>query len=256
MALLQIEDLSLGYGSKTIFKDINASEEEGCLISLLGSNGRGKSTLLRTIARLEEIYEPSKGKILYNGKEASAYSKKEMSQMVSFVSPVTERAPYLKVKDLVSINSYYRTDWMGSISKSEEEKILKALKMVGLEGFEERECTSLSDGEFQRATIAGAIVQDSRIILLDEPTAFLDIANKYLITGLLKTIAEKKLIIFSTHDLQLALQVCDRLWVMTSEGFFCGSPAQLTENGQIEKMFDVEGVRFDKEKQSFVPTKQ
>ena len=126
---------------------------------------------------------------------------------------------------------------------------------MGLEGFSQRDCTSLSDGEYQRATIAGALVQDSRIILLDEPTAFLDIANKFLVTRLLKKIAHKgngrKLIIFSTHDLQLALQVCDRLWVMASDGFYTGTPHQMIESGRIEKMFDVEGVSFDKQKMMF-----
>ena len=255
MALLSISNLCLGYGEKEIFSGINAVENQGQLIALLGSNGRGKSTLLRTVAGLEEIWNASgQGEILYDGKPLKDYSRKEVSSLVSFVSPLSQRAGYLKVRDFVGINSYFRTNWLGMTDSEEEERIVKALEMVGLSGFEDRYCTSLSDGEFQRATIAGALVQDSRIILLDEPTAFLDVANKFLITRLLKRIAEEsgKLIIFSTHDLQLSLQMCSRLWVMTSEGFFSGETADILGNGKIEKMFDVEGVRFDKGKMMFV----
>ena len=259
MPLLRISNLSLGYGDKEIFSGISASEDEGQLIALLGSNGRGKSTLLRTIAGLENIWAVNKEsgeKILYDGKPLSGFTKKEASAMVSFVSPLTDRTKFLSVKDMVGINSYFRTNWIGTSNTSEEKKIGDALEMVGLRGFEDRDCSSLSDGEFQRATIAGAIVQDSRIILLDEPTAFLDVANKFLVTRLLKQIAhrdgDQKLIVFSTHDLQLALQICDKLWIMTEEGFFCGTPHKMIEEGTIDKMFDVEGMVFDRQKMMFV----
>ena len=254
MPLLSVSKLSLGYGDKQVFAGINACEDDGCLIALLGSNGRGKSTLLRTIAGLENIW--GSGSILYNGKTLDSYSRKEASSLVSFVSPLADRTKFLSVKDLAAINSYFRTNWIGASDPAEEKRVQEALKMVGMEGFQDRDCTSLSDGEFQRATIAGAIVQDSRIILLDEPTAFLDVANKFLVTRLLKQIAHKdgnrKLIVFSTHDLQLALQICDRLWIMTEEGFFSGSVDQMTESGAIDKMFDVEGLAFDREKMMFV----
>ena len=254
MPLLSVSKLSLGYGEKEIFSGRNACEDEGCLIALLGSNGRGKSTLLRTIAGLENIW--GSGSILYNGKTLDSYSRKEASSLVSFVSPLADRTKFLSVKDLAAINSYFRTNWIGASDPAEEKRVREALKMVGLEGFEDRDCTSLSDGEFQRATIAGAIVQDSRIILLDEPTAFLDVANKFLATRLLKQIAHKegnrKLIVFSTHDLQLALQICDRLWIMTEEGFFSGDVKEMTESGAIDKMFDVEGLSFDRGKMMFV----
>ena len=258
MSLLKINNLSLGYGEKRIFSGINACEDDGCLIALLGSNGRGKSTLLRTVAGLDNIWNSSENKdtsVLYDGKPLNEYSRKETSALVSFVSPLSDRTKYLSVKDMVAISSYWRTNWIGASNPEEEKRIEEALEMVGLKGFSGRDCTSLSDGEYQRATIAGALVQDSRIILLDEPTAFLDVANKFLVTRLLKNIAhrdqDKKLIIFSTHDLQLALQICDKLWVMTSDGFFTGTPDQMIECGKIEKMFDVEGVKFDRQKMMF-----
>ena len=261
MPLLEINSLSLGYGTREIFRGIDAREDAGVLIALLGPNGKGKSTLLRTIAGLEKVWKKDKagktnGDIFIEGKPIEDYSGRQASSMVSFVGTLTDRARFLSVKDMVGINSYFRTNWTGSLNRSEEERISKALEMVGLEGFEERECSSLSDGEFQRVAIAGALVQDSSIILLDEPTAFLDVANKFLVTRLLKDIAHntenRKLIIFSTHDLQLALQSCDRLWIMTSEGFFCGSAGQMIKEGVLDKMFDVEGMAFDPQRMMFV----
>jgi iron complex transport system ATP-binding protein len=263
--LLKIENLTLGFGEKVIFRDINVSEENGRFVALAGSNGRGKSTLLKTLAGLGSIYNKKlinnpdslqhskEGSILYKGKKIEQYTKKEFSSLVSFVFPNGRRTNNLSVKDMLSIYCYYRTNWIGAPGEDEEKKISKALEQVGLSGFENRNSASLSDGEYQRVTIAGALVQDSEIILLDEPTAFLDIANKFMITHLLKEIAHAngKLIIFSTHDLQLALDMCNRLWLMTESGFYSGEPEPLMNNGTMDKMFNVPGLIFDKNIKSF-----
>jgi iron complex transport system ATP-binding protein len=262
--LLKIENLTLGYGEKVIFRDINASEEGGRMVALIGSNGRGKSTLLKTLAGLENIYctpgslqQKRESHILYSGKTIGHYTKKDFSSLVSFVFPNGRRTNNLSVKDMLSIYCYYRTNWIGTPGQSEEIKITRALEQVGLSGFENRNSTSLSDGEYQRVTIAGALVQDSKIILLDEPTAFLDVANKFLITRLLKDISHSgdKLIIFSTHDLQLAMNVCDVLWVMTEDGFYSGKPQEIADNGIMDKMFKIQGVKFDKSLKTFIFSK-
>ena len=124
---------------------------------------------------------------------------------------------------------------------------------MGLAGFENRNSFELSDGEYQRATIAAAIVQDSRIIILDEPTAFLDIANRFNITQLLQKIAHEwgKLIIFSTHDLQLAIDMCDKIWLMTADRFYDNTPHQLMDCGAFEKLFDDPRMVFNKTTRSF-----
>jgi iron complex transport system ATP-binding protein len=263
--LLKIENLTLGFGEKVIFRNINASEENGSFIALIGSNGRGKSTLLKTLAGLGPIYNKKlinnpdslqhsgEGSILYKGKKIEQYTKKEFSSLVSFVFPNGRRTNNLSVKDMLSIYCYYRTNWIGAPGEDEERKISKALEQVGLPGFENRNSASLSDGEYQRVTIAGALVQDSEIILLDEPTAFLDVANKFTITNLLKEIARasRKLIIFSTHDLQLAIGMCDRLWIMAEDGFYTGEPQQLIAEGIMDKMFKVPGLTFDKTLKNF-----
>lgn len=270
--LIEIKNLALGFNNdsreKVIFENINASASAGELIALIGSNGRGKSTLLKSIAGLIPIFRKqnsrssdsnntssagTNGQILYNGRMIEEFSHKELSQMISFVASHTERANHLKVKDMLSINCYYKTNWLGTITESDNRKISDALAMVGLAGFEERNSFGLSDGEYQRATIAAAIVQDSSIIILDEPTAFLDIANRFIITKLLQDIAHKtgKLILFSTHDLQLAIDMCDKIWLMATDGFYDSTPASLMESGAFEKLFTNSNMRFNKETRSF-----
>lgn len=270
--LIEIKNLALGFNNdsreKVIFENINASASAGELIALIGSNGRGKSTLLKSIAGLIPIFRKqnsrssdsnntssagTNGQILYNGRMIEEFSHKELSQMISFVASHTERANHLSVKDMLSINCYYKTNWLGTITESDNNRISEALAMVGLAGFEERNSFGLSDGEYQRATIAAAIVQDSSIIILDEPTAFLDIANRFIITKLLQEIAHKtgKLIIFSTHDLQLAIDMCDKIWLMASDGFYNDTPASLMESGAFEKLFTNSSMRFNKETRSF-----
>ncbi len=257
MHLLEVNNLSLGYGSETIFSNIDIQEDSGKIIALLGSNGRGKSTLLRTLAGLEPIFS---GEIFYDSVPLKKMNREQMSSMVSFVAPTIQKTEYLSVEGMLSINTYHRTNWLGTLTEKEKERIAGSLDRVGLQGFLQRECNSLSDGEYQRVTIAGALVQDSKIILLDEPTAFLDIANKFLISRLLKQIAhsENKLVIFSTHDLRLAMEICDKLWVMTPDGFFTGTPSELSSSSNddskcvIERMFNVSGVHFDPKIKSFI----
>lgn len=255
--LLDIGGLRLGFkdgnSTKVIFSGIDASASAGEIVALIGSNGRGKSTLLRTLTGLQPVFGDDAGRILYNGKRIEEFSNRELSQLISFVSSRTERANHLSVKDMLAINCYYKTNWLGNITDSDSGRISQALELVGLAGFEERNSFELSDGEYQRATIAAAIVQDSRIIILDEPTAFLDIANRFTITKLLQKIAHEwgKLIIFSTHDLQLAIDMCDKIWLMTSEGFYNDIPQHLMECGAFEKLFDDPGMVFNKTTRSF-----
>ncbi len=262
--LLEISALDLGFrngkggkggkGDKVIFRGINGCAGAGEVIALIGSNGKGKSTLLRTLVGLQKIFDAHKnGKILYRGKEIGNFSNKELSEMIAFVSSRTERTNHLSVKDMLSINCYYRTNWLGNIAETDNERISRALELVGLAGFEERNSFDLSDGEYQRATIAAAIVQDPQIIILDEPTAFLDIANRFIITKLLQKIAHEwgKLVIFSTHDLQLAIDMCDKIWLMAGEKFYDDAPKKLMDCGAFDKLFDDDRMVFNKQTKSF-----
>jgi iron complex transport system ATP-binding protein len=241
--ILVIENLCLGY-NKLIYREINASANTNEIIAVIGPNGIGKSTLLKSIAGIQKYYS---GTIRVLNKEIRSYSPNKLAEQLSFVPSLSTRAKNFSLFDMVATSCYNRTNWLGKISEQDYDFIYSTLKRVGLEGYAERDSSQLSDGEFQRAAIARSLVQDSKIILLDEPTAFLDIANKITITRLLKEIAvqENKTILFSTHDLHQALKICDKIWIMGHNRFFCGEPHSLIEKGAFDKIFKDSSLKFD-----------
>lgn len=255
---LEIKSLELKVGSgresRVIFSGIDAVAEKAQFIALVGANGKGKSTLLKTISGILPKY--GNGEILFAGRPLEEYPTREKSEIFSFVGAGSPRAKNLSVRGLMSINRYYKTNWLGTIKEEDRQKISKALEMVSLSGFEERDSSVLSDGEYQRVTIAAAIAQDTECIILDEPTAFLDIANRFLVTKLLRDIAHKsgRCVIFSTHDLQSALQMCDRIWVMASDGFYDDTPGRLMEHDVFNRIFDRQEIVFNKVTRSFETT--
>lgn len=253
--IVEIKSLNLcvkeGKEEKVIFSDINAAACSSQFIALIGANGKGKSTLLKTISGI--LPNCGGGEILFRNKAIESYGRKERSSLLAFVGANNPRAKNLTVRGVLSINRYYKTNWLGSIKQEDEKRISEALEMVSLAGFEERDSSVLSDGEYQRVTIAGAIAQDTEAIILDEPTAFLDIANRFLITRLLRDIAHKsnKCIIFSTHDLQTAIQMCDKIWVMAGDGFYDDTPEKLMEQDIFNKIFDGQRIVFNRTTRSF-----
>lgn len=242
-SVLALEKLCLGY-NKVIYREINADACKNEIIALVGPNGVGKSTLLKSIAGIQRYHS---GTIKILNKDIRSYAPNKLAEQLSFVPSQSPRAKNFSLFDMVSTSCYNRTNWLGKISEQDYDFIYSTLKKVGLDGFAERDSSKLSDGEFQRAAIARSLVQDSQIILLDEPTAFLDIANKITITRLLKEIAEQenKTIIFSTHDLQHALKICDKIWIMGHSQFFSGEPAYLIEKGAFEHLFKDSSLKFD-----------
>ena len=236
-----VENLSLGYsgssnGAGEIFPPFSLTADSSQLIALVGRNGAGKSTFLRTLAGLQNIFS---GKIYINNKSVEKLSRKEYADNVSFVSTETVRVMHLKVFDLVALGRYAYTNLLGNLSISDEKIILESLKMVGMSNFIWRNVSELSDGERQRVMIARALVQDTPIMLFDEPTAFLDIPNKYEIILLLGSLAREKskTIIFATHDLNIALQIADKIWFMTNGKMHDGTPAQLLQTNTFDEMF-------------------
>ncbi len=240
--ILKLINVSLGY-NKVIYRGINACASAGEMIAVVGANGMGKSTLLRSISG---ILRYMGGEIRIFDKPAESYSPAKLARHVSFVpsrSPVTKN---LSLFDMVATGCYGKSDWLGQISEADRERVVNTLALVGLNGLEERDSSGLSDGEFQRAAIARSFVQDSNIILMDEPTAFLDIANKITITKLLKEIAvnENKTIIYSTHDLIQAIKSCDKIWILGQNSFYEGDPISLKEKGAFDQMFKDPSFKF------------
>ena len=229
--ILDILDVSVGYSrNKPLFEHINAQLVSGTVTGLLGPNGIGKSTLLKTIAGL---LPPLKGSVRHG-------ESGQKNNFCAFVPSQPLRAAHFSVWDTVSTGRYRYTNWLGIEDPEGKQIVENVLERTGIKHLAERNSASLSDGEFHRVAIARALVQDTPLILLDEPTAFLDIANKRSIGLLLRKLAleEDKGILFSTHDLSLAMEHCDYFWIMTPEGeLHRGTPARMQEKGIIDRLY-------------------
>lgn len=249
--VIRIENLSLGYGNREIFSGIDADLQAGALAALIGANGAGKSTLLRTIAALEPVRS---GRVLLSGESYDSLRRRRIAEQIAFVPSMPSRAANMSVSEMLATNCYFRSGVLGNVGRRDRDLIVDALGAVSLDGFGDRDICSLSDGEFQRAAIAGAVVKDGQAILLDEPTAFLDAANKVVVTGLLRDIAHSrgKAVLFSTHDIALALESADILWLMCADGsFYQKTPQEAISRGVLNKIFKISDIRFDPIRRAF-----
>ena len=211
--MITLKQLTLGFNSRTLLNNCNATFEQGSLTALVGRNGAGKSTLLRVLAALDN---PQAGDVIINNTPISSLNAEQRARLISFVSTQRVRVSNLKCKDVVAIGRTPYTNWMGSLQEQDKQCVAHALEAVGMTAFADRPIDTLSDGECQRIMIARALAQQTPIILLDEPTAFLDIPNRFEICRLLATLAhtENKTIIFSTHDIDAAMPVCDNVAIL------------------------------------------
>lgn len=241
---VQLHSLSLGYGDRVLFRNADIGFGWGEFTALIGRNGTGKSTLLRTIAALAR---PREGYISLDGRRLDTMTRNEIASRISFVSTEEVRVPNLKVGDVVALGRAPYTNWVGSLTARDKANIARSLRLVGMESFARKGIDTLSDGERQRVMIARALAQDTPIILLDEPTAFLDLPNKYEICLLLRELAHKegKCIIFSTHDLNIALELCDTIAMIDGGRFYYGTTGMLIENGDLQRLFDGTSLAFD-----------
>lgn len=253
--VLRISDLSIGYKSskatKVVAKNINFSLEKGKLTALIGANGIGKSTLLKTITAVEK---PLSGKVELHNKNLFEIPQKKVAQLMSVV--LTEKLPpsNLTVSQLIALGRQPYTNWIGELSDTDKAKVAEAIQLVQIEDLADKKHFELSDGQFQKALIARALAQDTALIILDEPTTHLDLFHKVSIFRLLKKLAHQanKCILFSTHDIDFALELCDEIIVMTPDKIQKGTPQELTQSGIFDQLFEGEAVVFDKEKKKFV----
>jgi iron complex transport system ATP-binding protein len=227
---IALSNLRIGYAAKgaprEVFPAFSAAADEAELVALLGRNGLGKSTLMRTIIGLQP---PLGGDVHILGKSIRAYPLRTLATLISYVSTDNVKVGNLKVFDLVSLGRYPYTGWLGTLSHKDRDVVMQALAMVGMEAYAWRNSACLSDGERQRVMIARALAQDTPIIVLDEPTAFLDLPNRYEVVLLLKRLAQeqRRAVLFSTHDMSIALKIADKVWVMCDGEFYQGSPQAL-----------------------------
>lgn len=245
--MISLHNLTVGYGEKAILSDINQTLEPGRLVCLLGSNGVGKSTILRTLAG---FLQPLAGEVLLDGKDLSSLSLSQRSKTVSIVLTERVEVPYMKVADLVGMGRSPYTGFFGTLTKEDKQIVGEAIEMVGISNLAERTIDTLSDGERQKAFLAKALAQQTPIILLDEPTAFLDFHAKISTLRLMQKLAHetKKIILMSTHDVEMALRLSDLLWIVQDGKIRTGTTASLTESGILRQFLGDEAISMQTRK--------
>lgn len=242
MSVLEIKSLSIGYGDIVISSDINVSLNEGDMVALVGPNGAGKSTLFKTLCG---HIKPLSGKVIFNGIDASEISPKERAKLLGVVLTSKPDDMFMKVFDVVAAGRFPYVGMFGKLTENDEKIIEESLNIIGVKELKDRLFNTLSDGERQKVMIAKAIAQNTPIIFLDEPTAFLDYPSKIELFSILKrlTVEQKKTIIFSSHDLELLLRYTDNLWVMAKDKpFVAGKCHELLEKDFIKDYFSLKDI--------------
>lgn len=253
--ILQTKNLSIGYTSKkevkTIATDITVSLNKGKLITLIGGNGIGKSTLLRTITAIQK---PISGEVFLNEKDIFSMDNSDLAQQQSLV--LTDKLPSsnLTVWELIALGRQPYTNWIGNLTDDDYSKIKTAVQLTNIEHLTEKKHYEISDGQLQKVLIARALTQDTDLIILDEPTTHLDLFNKVSVFKLLQKLAHEteKCILFSTHDIDLAIQLSDEMIVMTKENTIQDQPCNLIEKGVFDTLFEDEHIVFDKTYGKFI----
>ncbi|MBN2814461.1 MAG: ABC transporter ATP-binding protein [Bacteroidales bacterium] len=252
---ISLDNLFVGYpvsmkAGKTVYDSITACAGRSEMVGVIGRNGIGKSTLLRTIAGLQP---PLKGSVFLNGTDSRSVSLKAMARLISFVSTETVYAWQIKVNELVAMGRFPYTGWLGKLNETDREIIGEAVAKTGIEALLSKNLHELSDGERQKVMIARALAQDTPFVILDEPTAFLDLPARYEIFRLLSELSRhhQKTIVFSTHDLSMAMDVADKLWLMTDTGIYQGAPEDLLISKVFRKLFLNSPAEFDEKTATF-----
>ena len=246
----ELRDLSTGYrtknGYRIVSQPITAPLQAGELTCLLGPNGAGKSTLLRTLA----AFQPHMGgEMILDGQPLQEYTAQQLAMRIGVV--LTERPDIkgMNVREMVAMGRSPYTGFWGGLKADDEAAVDEAITQVGIHDLERRQVDTLSDGERQKVMIAKALAQQTPIIFLDEPTAFLDYPSKVEMLLLLRRLAREmqKTVFLSTHDIELALQTADRLWLMGREidELVIGTPRELAADGSLPRFFSGPGITFD-----------
>lgn len=242
--MIELLNITLAFGNRTLVEGASTRFERGTMTALVGRNGTGKSTLLRAIARLGEC---RLGEIHIEGRSIHEMSAVELARKVAFVNTERIDVEALTAYDLVAIGRAPYTNWMGQLTERDKAQVEHALQVTGVSHLAKRNVETLSDGECQRVMIARALAQDTPIILLDEPTAFLDLPNRYELCSLLRRLAkeENKLVIFSTHELDIALGLSDSVALIDTPQLRHMPTNEMIYSGYIEQLFNGEQLTFD-----------
>lgn len=247
-AAISLDHLDIGYrrGRRhyVVGRDLSASLEAGRLTCLLGSNGVGKSTLLRTLCGLQP---PLGGSVELMGQPVGSYSTNGLARTVGIVLTQRVDADNMRVADLVAMGRTPYTGFLGALTPADRRVVDEAMQQVGVAAFARRMVRTLSDGERQKVMIAKTLAQQTPVVLLDEPTAFLDYPSKVEVMRLLRRVAHEnhKAVLLSTHDVEMALHAADCLWLMDAASLRTGTPAALSANGALSAFFARDGLAFN-----------
>ncbi|WP_336248714.1 ABC transporter ATP-binding protein [Stomatohabitans albus] len=257
---LNLQHVAVGYDrgkrrERTILRDITTTVSQGDLIGLVGPNGAGKSTLLRTIAGLQP---PLAGSITVAGFQVGSTPKRVMAKVLAAVLTDRSIGGRLRVHEVVALGRYPHSGLGARLDDQDRAVMARALNAVGASALWNRDVTELSDGQRQRVLVARALAQEPMVMVLDEPTAFLDPPGRIALLELLREVSTEQAIamVVCTHDVDLMLHYADRFWIAgPGEVVHIGDPDTTARDGTLETAFQTDGVIFDHERARFISTR-
>lgn len=240
--MIQLRDFSIGYKGRQLLAGVNASFGRGRLTALIGRNGSGKSTLLRAMAALPGAAHS--GSISIDGRDIADVARHSLARTLAFVATGRTRIACMRCVDVVAMGRAPYTNWIGRMQPADEEAVMGALEAVGMASYAGRMMDSMSDGECQRVMIARALAQDTPVILLDEPTSFLDVPNRHELCALLARLAHDggRCIVFSTHELDIALRRADDIALIAPPSLHLLPASSPALPPLIESTFGLQGL--------------
>ncbi len=242
---LQLNELSVGYNGRAVIKDIGITVEKGEIVTLIGANGAGKSTILKTIIRQLPAVS---GAVLIEKKGLSDYSYKELSQTMAVVLTERIRPELMTCRDVVAMGRFPYTGRLGMLDKEDEDKVSEAIRAVHAEEVADRDFNATSDGQKQRILLARALCQEPELLILDEPTSFLDIRYKLELLAILRDMARKKniTVVMSLHEIDLAMKISDRMICVKGDHIFLeGKPEEVLNEELIRELYSIDNGFFD-----------
>ncbi|MEN3324344.1 ABC transporter ATP-binding protein [Mariniflexile soesokkakense] len=252
--ILKTKNLSIGYASKKerniVASNINIELHKGELVGLVGGNGIGKSTLLRTLTNVQDALS---GEVYIAKRNIKQFAALDLAKVMSLVLTEQMMSKNLSVFELVALGRQPYTNWVGSLSENDITRINIALTQTNITDLKHKRCFELSDGQLQKVMISRALAQDTNLIILDEPTTHLDMYHKAYILKLLQKLAKEtgKTILFSSHEIDLAIQLCDTMIVMSKDSVVTDTPCNLISNGTFKSLFPKDLIAFDEKTGSF-----
>ena len=258
--IIYTKSLSAGYRKRksvtTVLRNVDLELHEGELVSLLGANGAGKSTLIRTICGLQPALA---GRVMVGDKDVERLTPRQLSKTIALVTTERTFAGGLTVSELVGLGRHPHTGFLGRLDEHDRQIVATAIEKVGISHKSESYVAELSDGERQKVMIAKALAQEAPVIILDEPTAFLDVASRVEVLQLLHDLArnERRTILISSHDIQQSMALSDRLWIVSDSGeIVSGVTEDLILADKISLLFSNRNVAFDPATGDFLTTRK